>query len=169
MVVTSCIDIAGISCLWLLPSRTGCRTGRGTYWRLVVLYHHLMDGWDFVRDWEDEIILQSYRIDRFTTDDWKLFFSRDRLLLASGKFYDLRKRMYDVSLYRHTARIYSGSRWKISIFVRETSRYLALNHSFCFLGANDCNRFYDCSSFGSLGEVFAHGGEFPLSFLVVVS
>ena len=40
------------------------------------------------------------------------------------------------------------------------------HHSFCFLGANYryCNRFYDCSSFGSLGEVFAHGGEFPLSF-----
>ena len=30
-----------------------------------------------------------------------------------------------------------------------------------------CNLFYDCSSFGSLGEVFAHGGEFPLAFLVV--
>ena len=40
--------------------------------------------------------------------------------------------------------------------------------SFSFLGANYCNLFYDCSSFGSLGEVFAHGGEFPLSFLVVV-
>ena len=42
------------------------------------------------------------------------------------------------------------------------------HHGFCFLGANYCNLFYDCSSFGSLGEVFAHGGEFPLSFLVVV-
>ena len=41
-------------------------------------------------------------------------------------------------------------------------------HSFCFLGENYCNSLYDCSSFGSLGEVFAHGGEFPLSFLVVV-
>ena len=39
---------------------------------------------------------------------------------------------------------------------------------FCFLGANYCNLFNDCSSFGSLKEVFAHGGEFLLSFLVVV-
>ena len=38
-------------------------------------------------------------------------------------------------------------------------------HSFCFLGANYCNLFYDCSSFRSSGEVFAHGGEFPLAFL----
>ena len=38
----------------------------------------------------------------------------------------------------------------------------------CVLGANYCNLFYDYSSFGSLGEVFAHGGEFPLSFLIVV-
>ena len=36
--------------------------------------------------------------------------------------------------------------------------------SFCFLGANYCNLFYDCSSFGSLGEVFAHGGEFRPTF-----
>ena len=41
-------------------------------------------------------------------------------------------------------------------------------HSFCFLGANYSNIFYDCSSFGSLGEVFAHGDEFPLAFLIVV-
>ena len=40
-------------------------------------------------------------------------------------------------------------------------------HSFCFLGENYCNSLYDCSSFGSLGEVFAHGGEFPLAFLMV--
>ena len=37
-------------------------------------------------------------------------------------------------------------------------------HSFCFLGANYCNLFYDCSSFGSLGESFSHGDEFPLAF-----
>ena len=42
------------------------------------------------------------------------------------------------------------------------------HRSFCFLGANYCNLFYDCSSFGGLGEVFAHGGEFPLAFLIVV-
>ena len=42
------------------------------------------------------------------------------------------------------------------------------HHSFCFRGANYCDLFYDCSSFGSLGEVFAHGGEFPLSFLKYV-
>ena len=34
--------------------------------------------------------------------------------------------------------------------------------------ANYCNLFHDCSSFGSLGEVFAHGVEFPLAFLIVV-
>ena len=37
-------------------------------------------------------------------------------------------------------------------------------HSFCSLGANYCNLFYDCSSFASLGEVFAHGGEFLYPF-----
>ena len=42
------------------------------------------------------------------------------------------------------------------------------HHSFYFLGAKYCNPFYDCHSFGSLGEVFAHGGEFQLSFLIVV-
>ena len=41
-------------------------------------------------------------------------------------------------------------------------------HSVLLLGANYCNIFYDCNSFGSLGEVFAHGGEFPLSFSTVV-
>ena len=34
--------------------------------------------------------------------------------------------------------------------------------SFCFLGANYCNIFCDdCSNFGSLGEVLAHGGVIP--------
>ena len=42
------------------------------------------------------------------------------------------------------------------------------HHSFCFLGAHYCNLIYDCSSFGSLGEVFAHGDECPLAFLIVV-
>ena len=28
LVVTNCIDFAGISCLWLSPSCTGCRPGR---------------------------------------------------------------------------------------------------------------------------------------------
>ena len=40
--------------------------------------------------------------------------------------------------------------------------------SFCFLGANYCDLFYDCSSFTSLGEVFVHEGKFPLAFLIVV-
>ena len=47
-------------------------------------------------------------------------------------------------------------------------RHCIFHRSFCFLGANDCNLFYDGNSFGSLGEVFAHEGEFPLSFLIVV-
>ena len=42
------------------------------------------------------------------------------------------------------------------------------HHGFCFLGANYSNISYDCSSFRGLGEVFAHGGEFPLAFLIVV-
>ena len=43
------------------------------------------------------------------------------------------------------------------------------HHSFCLLGANYRNLFNDCSSFGSLEEVVAHGGgEFPLAFLIVV-
>ena len=41
-------------------------------------------------------------------------------------------------------------------------------HTFCFLGATFCNIFSDCSSFGSWGEFFAHGGEFPLAFPIVV-
>ena len=45
--------------------------------------------------------------------------------------------------------------------------HLIFHRSFCFLSANYSNLFYDCSSFWSLGEVFAHGGEFPLAFLDV--
>ena len=39
------------------------------------------------------------------------------------------------------------------------------HHSFCFLGTNYCYLFYDCNSFGSLGEFLL---MFPLSFLKVV-
>ena len=46
-------------------------------------------------------------------------------------------------------------------------RHWIFHHSFCFLGATD-NLFYDCSRFGSLWEVFARGGEFPVAFLNVV-
>ena len=69
-------------------------------------------------------------------------------------------------LFRFTVMMYGG---KIDIFVRETSRSLhcTFRHGFCFLGVNYCNLFYNCSNFGSLGEVFAHGGEFPLAFLIV--
>ena len=45
-------------------------------------------------------------------------------------------------------------------------RHCTFHRSFCFLGANYCNPFYDCNNFGSWAEVFAHGGEFPRSFLV---
>ena len=60
---------------------------------------------------------------------------------------------------------------KLRFFVRETSRSFALyfRHRLCFLGANYCTFFYDCSGWGSLGEDFAHGGEFHLAFLVVVA
>ena len=46
--------------------------------------------------------------------------------------------------------------------------YCIFHHRFCFLGANYCDIFYDFNSFGSLGEAFAHGGEFHLSFLILV-
>ena len=42
------------------------------------------------------------------------------------------------------------------------------HHSFCPLGAACCDIFYDCNRFGSLGEAFAHRGEFPPSFSAVV-
>ena len=32
--------------------------------------------------------------------------------------------------------------------------HCTFRHSFCFLSANYCNIFYDCSSFGILGEFF---------------
>ena len=38
---------------------------------------------------------------------------------------------------------------------------------FRFLGTNYRYLFYDCSSFGSLGEVFARGGELPHVIFVV--
>ena len=75
--------------------------------------------------------------------------------------------MYAVSLYCYDASIYTGRRGQIEIFVQETSRSLALyfRHRFCYLGANYYSLFYDCSSFGNLGEVFGHGGEFSLALV----
>ena len=78
------------------------------------------------------------------------------------------KACYAISLYRCVECIYGGSRRKIEFFVWETSRSMAFYFSPQFLVSRRCNRFYDCNIFGSLGEVFAHGGEFPLSFLIVV-
>ena len=78
--------------------------------------------------------------------------------------------MYPISLNRYDVCIYSDSRGQI-VFLFGGSRDLwhcIFYHSFGFLGTNYCNIFYDCNSFGSLGEVFAHGGEFRLSFLIVV-
>ena len=37
--------------------------------------------------------------------------------------------MYAISLYRYDVRIYSGSRGQIEIFVRESSRFMALYFS----------------------------------------
>ena len=43
------------------------------------------------------------------------------------------------------------------------------HRSFSFLGATIVIfSAIDCNSFGSLGGVFAHWGEFPLSFVIVV-
>ena len=92
------------------------------------------------------------------------------LFLASGKFYVLWKMMYAISLYRYDVYIYSDSRGEIG-FLSGRPRDLwhcIFCHSFRFVGAKYCNLFYDCSSLGSLGEVFAHRGEFPLAFLIVV-
>ena len=102
--VTNCIDFAGISCLRLSPSCTGCRRGRVAKWWFVitpVVFSNLMD-------------------------DWRPF-------LASGKCYVLWKKMYAISLYRYDVCIYSGSREQIEIFVRETSRFLTLYFSPQFL------------------------------------
>ena len=44
--------------------------------------------------------------------------------------------------------------------------HCTFRHSFRFVSANYCNLFYDCNSFWSLGKVFAHGSEFPLSLKV---
>ena len=100
------------------------------------------------------------------------YFSRPGLILVSGKFYSLRKKMYAFSLYRYDVCIYGGSTVGGELkFWSGRPRgiwYCIFPHSFCFLGANHCNIFYDCDSFGSSGEVFAHGGEFPLSFSIVV-
>ena len=61
----NCIDFAGISCLWLLRSCTGCRTGRGSQGGEHVdgyvdryYFPSLMDGWNLVRDWEDELFCE---------------------------------------------------------------------------------------------------------------
>ena len=109
----------------------------------------------------DDLWLHQYYFSNLM-DDWKPF-------LASGKFYVSWKRMYALSLYRYDVCIYSGNRGKNWDFCpRELAIFgihCIFHHSFCFLGANYCNIFYDCSSFG---RGFAHGGEFPLSFLKVV-
>lgn len=64
---------------------------------------------------------------------------------------------YMLSRFTVMTFISSSSREQIDIFVRETSRSLALYFS----------NFYDCTSFGSLGLVFDDGGEFLLCFLIV--
>ena len=90
------IDLAGIYCLWLSSSCTGCRLGRVAKWLFIitpVLFFDFMD-------------------------DWRPF-------LASSKFYVLWKRTYAISLYRCVVCIYSGRRGQIEIFDRETSRSLA--------------------------------------------
>ena len=74
-------------------------------------------------------------------DDWRPF-------LASGEFYVLWKRMYAISLYRYDVCIYSGSRGQNEIWRHRDFWHCIFHHSFCFLGANYCNRFHDCSSFG---------------------
>ena len=53
----------------------------------------------------------------------------NRLVFAFGKLYVLWKRVNAISLYRYDVCIYSGSRGQIEIFVRETSRSLALYFS----------------------------------------
>ena len=45
---------------------------------------------------------------------------------------------------------------------------MVVNTQFHKFTQGRCNLFYDCSNFGGLGEVFAHGGEFSLAFLMLV-
>ena len=86
----------------------------------------------------------------------------------SGKFSVLLKRAYAISLYRCGVSIaVVGGKLRFLSGRHRDLWHSIFSHSFCFLGANYCNLFYDCSNFGSLGEVFAHGGEFPLAFLKV--
>ena len=74
--------------------------------------------------------------------------------------------MYAMSLYRYDVPVLGGKVRFLYWRPREFWHCI-FHHRFCFLGANYCSLFYDWSSFGSLGEVFAHEGEFPLSFLEV--
>ena len=92
------------------------------------------------------------------------------LLVASTKFYVLWK---GCTLPRFTVMMCASIAVVGGKLIFLSGRPRDLWHcifrqSFCFLGANCRNLFQDCSSFGTLGEVFAHGGEFPLAFLIVV-
>ena len=130
--VTNCIDFAGISCLRLSPSCTGCRRGRVAKWWFVitpVVFSNLMDDW--------------------------------RPVLASDHFYVLLKRMYAISLYHSDECIYSGSRGQIEIFCPGDLAifgvvFFTIVYAF-FVGTNYCDLFYDCNSFRSLGEVCSWG------------
>ena len=76
--------------------------------------------------------------------------------------------MYAFSLYRCDVCIYGGSTVGGELkFLSGRPRgiwYCIFPHSFCFLGANHCNIFYDCNSFGSLGEVLLTGVSFLFPF-----
>ena len=72
LVVMNCIDCAGISCLWLSPSCTGCRPGRVAKWRFVIT-----------------------PVSFFGLDGWSKPFS------ASGNFYILWKTIY-ATVFRFT-------------------------------------------------------------------
>ena len=74
--------------------------------------------------------------------------------------------MYAISLYRYDVCIYSGSRRQIDCCPVDFAMFGIVFFTIVFaFWANYCNLFYDCSS---LGEVFAHGGEFSLPILKVV-
>ena len=129
-----------------------------------------MDGWNLVRDWENELCREVIKlpdlqrmIESFSYPRW------NRLSLASGTLNVLRKRMYATSLYRYDVCISGDSSGKILFSSRRPRDLWHCILFACLLSRrNYCNLFCDCNSGGSFGEVFAHRGCFPLLFWIVV-
>ena len=77
--------------------------------------------------------------------------------------------MCAISLYHYDACIYIDSRGKSEILSGRPRdlRHCIFHHRFGFLGANHCI-FLPLEHVWEFGRVFADGGEFPLTCIVVV-